>query len=137
VIAALLRGEEERGALDHALTLVGSPHPEILRLLDGLGSVGLTHLYLDEPESVGYTFKALGAGLWALLHASSFEQGLLDVINQGGDADSNGSVAGAILGARFGVASLPQEWIDGLTNGVELRMRVDHLTDLSDNTHCL
>ena len=37
------------------------------------------------------------------------------VIHQGGDADTNASVAGALLGARFGYAAIPRPWIEGLT----------------------
>lgn len=133
VIAALLRGEEEREALDHSLTHVCSPHPEILRMLNGLESVGLTHLCLDEPESVGYTFKALGAGLWALLHASSFEQGLLAVIHEGGDADTNAAVAGSVLGARFGRSAIPIHWVDGLVDGRQLQDLANHLAIGSSN----
>jgi len=35
------------------------------------------------------------------------------VIRLGGDADTNGAVAGALLGARFGVGGIPSEWLRG------------------------
>ena len=31
-----------------------------------------------------------------------------------GDADTNAAVAGAILGAKFGICHIPEEWKDGL-----------------------
>ena len=47
---------------------------------------------------------------WELLHAASFEAGVVDVINRGGDADVNGAVTGALLGAFYGEEAIPTEW---------------------------
>ena len=51
---------------------------------------------------------------WEVLHAPSFEAGLLDVINRGGDADVNGAVTGALLGAFHGEDAIPSEWRHGV-----------------------
>ncbi|XHF14129.1 ADP-ribosylglycohydrolase family protein [Archangium gephyra] len=51
---------------------------------------------------------------WEVLHAPSFEAGLVDVINRGGDADVNGAVAGALLGALHGEEAIPSEWRQGV-----------------------
>jgi ADP-ribosylglycohydrolase len=82
--------------------------------IDKAWSSSAEELQLDEPDSMGYTLKAMSAGLWAYVHAENFEHGLLEVINEGGDADTNGAVAGSILGAKFGYHSIPQKYIDGL-----------------------
>ncbi len=37
-----------------------------------------------------------------------------DVRLEGGDADTNAAVAGALLGARFGVKDIPLEWLESL-----------------------
>ena len=71
-------------------------------------------LSLDEATSIGYTLKAMSAGLWTYFKAENFENGLLKVINEGGDADTNACVAGSILGAKFGYKSIPKKYIDGL-----------------------
>ena len=44
----------------------------------------------------------------------SFEDGLLQVVNAGGDADTNAAVACAVLGAKFGFSSIPQKYVSGL-----------------------
>jgi ADP-ribosylglycohydrolase len=44
------------------------------------------------------------------LHAPSFEAALIDVVNRGGDADTNGAITGALLGARHGAAAIPDRW---------------------------
>ncbi len=63
---------------------------------------------------IGYTLKALAAGLWAVLHAPDFATGVTAIVMAGGDADSNAAVAGALLGARFGRAGIPPRWISEL-----------------------
>jgi ADP-ribosylglycohydrolase len=45
---------------------------------------------------------------------TDFETGLLKVINKGGDADTNASVAGSLLGAKFGFGAIPEKYIEGL-----------------------
>ncbi len=71
-------------------------------------------LELQDEQSMGYTLKTLAAALWAYWNADSFEEGLLAVVNAGGDADTNAAVACAILGAKFGYNSIPKQYIDGL-----------------------
>lgn len=65
-----------------------------------------------DGESNGYTLLALQVGLTAYWRASSFEQGLRSVVEAGGDTDTNGAVAGALLGARFGLEAIPRRWRD-------------------------
>ncbi|HLS70835.1 MAG TPA: ADP-ribosylglycohydrolase family protein [Chitinophagaceae bacterium] len=71
-------------------------------------------LKLEEVKSMGYTLKALAAGLWAFFHAENFEEGILKIIHEGGDADTNACVAGSILGAKFGINNIPKNWQDSL-----------------------
>ena len=47
---------------------------------------------------------------------SSFEEGMLAMVNEGGDADTNGAIACAILGAKFGYSSIPRYYIENLNN---------------------
>lgn len=57
----------------------------------------------------------------ALLQASSFEEGLIKVVNRGGDADTVGAVAGGLLGARFGYSQIPKRWLERLEGHDQLR----------------
>ena len=36
------------------------------------------------------------------------------MVHAGGDADTNAAVACAILGAKYGYSSIPQEYVEGL-----------------------
>lgn len=65
-----------------------------------------------DGRSMGYTLLALMVGLIAYWRAVSFEETLSVVIEAGGDTDTNGAVAGALLGARFGLGAIPQRWRD-------------------------
>lgn len=77
-------------------------------------------LELPDEKSMGYTLKTLSAGLWAYWHSSTFEEGLLAIVNAGGDADTNAAVACAILGAKFGYDSIPKDYVEGLIHLEEL-----------------
>ncbi|MDE7025949.1 MAG: ADP-ribosylglycohydrolase family protein [Paramuribaculum sp.] len=62
---------------------------------------------IDNP-SMGYTLTTLFVALWTYFHAPSFEEGLLTVVNAGGDADTNAAVACSLLGAKFGFNTIPE-----------------------------
>jgi ADP-ribosylglycohydrolase len=87
-------------------------------------------LNLDESESIGYTLKAMSAGLWAYFNAKSFEEGLLKVVNEGGDADTNASVAGSILGAKFGFDLIPEKYCEGLNSKDKLSSIFEKYIDI-------
>lgn len=80
----------------------------IAKYIDKAYYNGINSFELDEPSGIGYTLKALGAALWCLFHAHDFEEGLLVVVNEAGDADTNVAVACAVLGAKFGYDAIPQ-----------------------------
>ena len=61
-------------------------------------------------RQIGHVRIAFRLAFWELLHAPSFEAGLVDVVNRGGDADAHGAIAGALLGAFHGEEAIPSEW---------------------------
>jgi ADP-ribosyl-[dinitrogen reductase] hydrolase len=71
-------------------------------------------------DTSGYTLATAQVGAWALLHADTLEAGLIVVTNQGGDADTTGAVAGALLGAKFGASAIPTRWLGALLCCAEL-----------------
>ena len=126
-IASCLRGEPlERDALvERCAAAVRAAGPSLSRA--GLPEVpprgvrravdtalargaSVDDLNLDEPGSAGYAPKAMSAALWASQHPTSVEEGLVAVMNAGGDTDSNSPPAGAVLGARFGLEGIPARW---------------------------
>jgi len=138
VISALLRGSSAAAALQDAVALLPRYNDErigqYLERVDDLAALDLDEgLNPGEPDRIGYTLKATCAGLWALKHASSFAEGVLAIVQEGGDADTNAAVAGALLGAKFGYAAIPEGWVRELADEPLLRSRVDALlTSLKD-----
>lgn len=54
--------------------------------------------------------------------AATFETAVSGAVAMGGLTDSNGAVAGAIAGARFGASGIPQHLIDGLDARIYLTL---------------
>lgn len=77
----------------------------------------ISALQLDETYSIGYTLRSLAVALWCYFHAPDFEKGLITIVNEGGDADTNAAIACAILGAKYGYSFIPKYYIDNLHNG--------------------
>eukprot|EP01001_Neometanema_parovale_P001500 NODE_1174_length_1851_cov_121.222222_g1114_i0.p1 GENE.NODE_1174_length_1851_cov_121.222222_g1114_i0~~NODE_1174_length_1851_cov_121.222222_g1114_i0.p1 ORF type:complete len:148 (+),score=24.04 NODE_1174_length_1851_cov_121.222222_g1114_i0:1238-1681(+) len=74
----------------------------------------LTSLKLDEEGKIGYTLKPAGCGWWALRHDHTFTEAVERVVMEAGDADSNATVVGALVGARVGYSALPTKWLVAL-----------------------
>ncbi|MCB0604426.1 MAG: ADP-ribosylglycohydrolase family protein [Saprospiraceae bacterium] len=87
-------------------------------------------LNLDEPQAIGYTLKAMASALWACFHAPDFATGILKVINEGGDADTNAAVAGSLLGAKFGFSSIPEMYVCDLANKAVLEDKFEKYVQL-------
>jgi ADP-ribosyl-[dinitrogen reductase] hydrolase len=65
-------------------------------------------------DTSGYALATVQVAAFVLEHCDSFEDGLIVAVNQGGDADTIGAVTGALLGAKFGLSSIPERWLAGL-----------------------
>ena len=61
---------------------------------------------------IGHTLLATQVGLWAARTPLGFEDALVEVVRSGGDTDTNGAVAGAVLGARYGKSAIPTRWLE-------------------------
>lgn len=91
----------------------------------------LDDLVLDGAD-MGYTLKAMQVGLWALQQKSDFETVLVKVVKAGGDTDTNGAVAGAVMGARVGAARIPQRWLENIRDTDRLVILADQLFQASE-----
>jgi ADP-ribosylglycohydrolase len=86
----------------------------------------LEALVLDGPD-MGYTLKALQVGFWALQQGDDYENLLVKVVNAGGDTDTNGAVAGAVMGARHGLSAIPKRWVEHIRDTGRLIALADRL----------
>ena len=121
---------DEQLSYSQIMTIGNKYDKSIAEYIDKAYYNGIEGLELDEPSSIGYTLKALGSALWCLFHANDFEEGLLRVVNEGGDADTNAAVACAMLGAKFGYTSIPQKYTDGLTRKSDLMRITNYLMQI-------
>lgn len=62
-------------------------------------------------ESSGYIVDTFKTVMHYFADRTSFEEILTGVVNQGGDADTNGALAGMLAGALHGYGSIPYKWI--------------------------
>lgn len=97
-------------------------------------------LKLDNQREMGYVYKCLGAAVLTLRlcvraaqstpipSKSLFEELMTDLIMEGGDSDTNGAAAGALLGAFLGYANLPSHWALGLAHREWLMSKILRLT---------
>jgi ADP-ribosyl-[dinitrogen reductase] hydrolase len=83
--------------------------------------------------STAYVADTLQTVLHHLFATASFEDCLVAVVNQGGDADTTGAIAGAIAGAHYGLAALPRRWVKKLQPALrdELEKLAERLVALS------
>jgi ADP-ribosylglycohydrolase len=89
----------------------------------------LYNLELSDMSKQGYTLKTLGAGIYALRciqekKTPDYKKIQLEIIQSGGDADTNAAVAGSILGAYFGYSALPVDWLDQLRHKDWLDLKI-------------
>ncbi|ARE39945.1 ADP-ribosyl-[dinitrogen reductase] glycohydrolase [Rhodovulum sp. P5] len=63
------------------------------------------------------------------LGTRGFEDCVVETVNQGGDADTTGALAGMLAGATYGMEAIPTRWLDALDSDVyrEVRAQVPRL----------
>ena len=83
--------------------------------------------------ATGYVGDTLQTVLHHFFSTRSFEECVTAVVNQGGDADTTGAIAGAIAGAYYGPQAIPSRWLKKLPSGLraEIEMLSARLVALS------
>lgn len=108
---------EQRQLTYNEIKQIGSRYDDrIGEWIDVAYNGTLNDLNLEGPVGIGYTLRTLAAALWCYWHVPSLEEGLLAIVNEGGDADTNEAIACAILGAKFGYSSIPPYYVENLHN---------------------
>lgn len=124
-IAGILQNETEplRGALEQ----VGSNAPvELVTALEPL----VRGEDVDSLSNSGYVIHSLQTALHDALKVDSAEEAIVTAVNRGGDTDTIGAITGAIVGARFGVNDLPEDWLSVLNGRRELSRLARALQEL-------
>lgn len=99
-------------------------------------------LKLDSRKEIGYVYKCLGSAILALRLAirgtaetvvapnNLFEEIMTDLIMEGGDSDTNGAAAGALVGAWLGYSNIPAHWANGLAHKGWLMSKITRLSTI-------
>lgn len=82
-------------------------------------------------DASGYVLATMQSAFWAVTTHESLEETVVAAVNLGQDADTTGAVAGALAGARWGMANIPDRWLDALLAKDELLGLADGLFELS------
>lgn len=85
----------------------------------------LEDLQLDDRSTYWYARKTMAAALWALWHTNSPEEALYALVDAGGDADTNASLATGLMGLRHGYRALPSHLADNL-------LQIDRITNSAE-----
>lgn len=93
--------------------LLGASPVELLngpvkRLIDNYPDFAFRRKRNENPS--GYIVHTLRVVFEALFDTDNFEDCLVHTVNQGGDADTTGAIAGMIAGALYGPATIPLRW---------------------------
>jgi ADP-ribosylglycohydrolase len=79
------------------------------------GEAGLPH------GGTGYVLDSLSLAVAALADPRPAVDSLVDVTRLGGDTDTNGAIAGGLLGARDGAGAWPVDWVERLQFAAEFK----------------
>lgn len=69
---------------------------------------------LFRGDTDGYVVHTVRTVLHFFTNTFDFESCLIATVNQGGDADTNGALAGALAGAFYGPDAIPSRWLKAL-----------------------
>ena len=62
----------------------------------------------------GYAVDAITIAIWGVKNFDSFEEGMLEVLQLGGDTDTNCAIYGQLAGAYYGMEEIPERWQEDL-----------------------
>ena len=101
MVRALVRSADVPAARDEANGLVAQ-HPEFRFTVYRPG------------ECSAYIVDTIRTVFHAYFGTETFQDCLIETVNQGGDADTAGALAGMLAGATYGTQAIPRPWLDRL-----------------------
>ena len=136
VLHTVLGGKSIEDGIDAARNLLAKypDNAEVLQAIDSAIRLAGTDVSNDEAiRELGEAWigeEALGVALFCSLKAKNFECGVRMAVNHDGDSDTTGILVGQLLGAKYGLETIPKSWLDDLEL-CEVLMTV--ATDLSEH----
>jgi ADP-ribosylglycohydrolase len=78
-------------------------------------------------NGAGYVLDSLSLAVAAVADPRPLPDVLVDIVRLGNDTDTNGAIAGGLLGARDGARAIPAAWLSVLQFADEFSAAADHL----------
>ena len=106
IAKAIREGPSAAALYAYARTLAATMEPTLRERVE----LAATAVPPDFMHQMGWVLTALQNALYHLAHATPFGEAVRQTVAQGGDTDTNGAIAGALLGAVHGRAAVPEQW---------------------------
>jgi ADP-ribosyl-[dinitrogen reductase] hydrolase len=110
-ISAALLGADRRGTMQTALRIADAAGSEAAPVAAAIRQAAAGLPPADFQRQMGWVLIALQNAFFHLAAGTEVEPALIETVGQGGDTDTNAAIAGALLGAADGRASLPIPWV--------------------------
>jgi ADP-ribosyl-[dinitrogen reductase] hydrolase len=104
--------------------LRGEGRQETRKIADGLA--GQHRAFRFEPypgRSSAFVVDTMQTVLHFFFNTDSFAGCVIETVNQGGDADTTGALAGMLAGATYGLGAIPHGWLSRLDRKVAAEIR--------------
>jgi len=97
------------------MALLGAEKGRLRREADRLVAAYPTFRFAPYPGlATGYVVDTIQTVFHHFFRSRSFEECIVATVNQGGDADTTGAIAGGLAGAYYGVEEIPRRWLKKL-----------------------
>jgi ADP-ribosyl-[dinitrogen reductase] hydrolase len=110
-ISAALAGSSRHGMLETALRIADAAGPEAAPVAFALRQAQAGVAPTDFEQSAGSVLTSFQNAFFHLAAGTAVEPALIETVGQGGDTDTNATIAGALLGAADGRRALPARWV--------------------------
>lgn len=149
--AALVRWSLEQAHITHNHPLSDAATVALSRMVhalagrgDAAAARGLANRLVEEHrpfhfrvyrgQSSPYIVDTVQTVFHAYFGTETFRDCLIECVNQGGDADTTGALAGMLAGATYGAGAIPRDWLRTLDRAVaaEIREQVPRLLAIGD-----
>jgi ADP-ribosylglycohydrolase/fructose-1,6-bisphosphatase/inositol monophosphatase family enzyme len=110
-ISVALAGADRRGMMETALRVADAAGVEAAPVGAALRQAAAGVAPGDFQHHMGWVLISLQNAFFHLTAGSAVEPALIETVGRGGDTDTNAAIAGALLGAAEGRASLPARWV--------------------------